>query len=426
MGLNKILARRFDNFGAQIITFGVFGLLNYPVSYIYTTYKSGFNNQELALRLIAALLCTGLILHKKWKESWRPYLPIYWYFSILFCIPFFGSYLLMMSNFSLRWLMNDVLGLFLLILIIDWLMFLILLFLGIFSSFTIYYLINGSPLVDLHEEHIYMAIYMYSFATIVGAIFSRNREKMQDEKIRSMKTVAGTIANEMRTPLKGILHAAEAMEKQIPILVNGYRTSMQKNLIPNKIDEHELNLLEIVPENISSFAKNGLHTIEMLLTKLSENPKKLMISELDIQKCVETALDQFPFLDGERELVYTEIKNFKFNANVQMMMHVFFNLIKNSLYYIAKAQKGEITISTSSTENYNLLIFRDTAMGISENIKNKIFNKFYSSSDHGSGIGLSFCKEVMENISGKITCNSREGEYAEFILHFPKITKNDK
>ncbi|HBC71240.1 MAG TPA: ATP-binding protein [Coxiellaceae bacterium] len=96
-----------------------------------------------------------------------------------------------------------------------------------------------------------------------------------------------------------------------------------------------------------------------------------------------------------------------------------FNLLKNALYYIARARKGQIYIHLENRENENRLYFKDTGKGIAKEMLSHIFNRFYSKTDGGVGIGLSFCKMAMEWMGGSITCQSVEGEYTEFVLHFP-------
>lgn len=103
-----------------------------------------------------------------------------------------------------------------------------------------------------------------------------------------------------------------------------------------------------------------------------------------------------------------------------LMSHVLFNLIKNSLYFIAKVRKGNITITVSSGAQQNTLLFKDTATGIPADKLPNMFKKFYSESDEGNGIGLHFCKNVIDAFHGQITCDSIEGEYTEFKLIFPK------
>jgi two-component system, CAI-1 autoinducer sensor kinase/phosphatase CqsS len=98
------------------------------------------------------------------------------------------------------------------------------------------------------------------------------------------------------------------------------------------------------------------------------------------------------------------------------------NLVRNSLHAIKEAEKGDIKISLGTNGSYNILKFTDTALGISAEELPDIFDQFASRKQLGSGLGLAFCKEVMQVYGGDISCSSKFGEYTEFVLRFPKIT----
>ena len=86
-------------------------------------------------------------------------------------------------------------------------------------------------------------------------------------------------------------------------------------------------------------------------------------------------------------------------------------------------QKGAIFITVDRGDpHFNQLIFKDTAKGIPQNQCKTIFEPFFTRDKHGgTGIGLSFCKQVMESFGGKISCESVAGEYTTFQLYFPEI-----
>jgi two-component system CAI-1 autoinducer sensor kinase/phosphatase CqsS len=71
----------------------------------------------------------------------------------------------------------------------------------------------------------------------------------------------------------------------------------------------------------------------------------------------------------------------------------------------------------------NTLIFRDTGSGIPAGVLPHVFERFYSGGGDdavlGSGIGLAFCKDVMLDFGGTITCRSEHGSWTEFELSFP-------
>jgi len=68
------------------------------------------------------------------------------------------------------------------------------------------------------------------------------------------------------------------------------------------------------------------------------------------------------------------------------------------------------------------IIVEDTGTGILPQNLKRIFERFYTTTEsgHGSGIGLSFCKMVMDGLGGSITCESEFGVYTRFTLLFPR------
>jgi signal transduction histidine kinase len=145
------------------------------------------------------------------------------------------------------------------------------------------------------------------------------------------------------------------------------------------------------------------------------------MASCSVNNCIEQALQRYPFSEGERQLVhYDAAKNFVFHGNEMLLIHVLFNLIKNALYHIRAANKGLIRIWMTEISNHHQLHFLDTGAGISPQLMPYIFEHFFSKTYHGSGIGLTFCKAVMESFSGAIECYSIEKEYVEFVLKFPK------
>ena len=107
-------------------------------------------------------------------------------------------------------------------------------------------------------------------------------------------------------------------------------------------------------------------------------------------------------------------EDFVFLGSMNFMMHVYFNLLKNALFYIKRAGKGEIYITVRKNE----VVFRDTGPGIPSEYLPQIFDRFHSKREGGTGLGLAFCQLVMDSFDGTITCDSVEGEYTEFRLMF--------
>jgi signal transduction histidine kinase len=109
------------------------------------------------------------------------------------------------------------------------------------------------------------------------------------------------------------------------------------------------------------------------------------------------------------------------------VVHVFFNLIKNALFFVQRHGDGTLELTADAWKGKGVVEVTDTGTGIPASLQPRIFDRFFSSdtSSQGAGIGLSFCKTVMESIGGAIQCTSQEGEYTTFRLVFPAVKEHD-
>ena len=163
----------------------------------------------------------------------------------------------------------------------------------------------------------------------------------------------------------------------------------------------------------------------MLLTKLQRiNFEFTEFSVCSAGNCIRTAINEFNKLFDStfRKINFIKENDFKFLGNFTLAMHVIMNLLKNAVFYIQKASKGEITIWFTQTAKTNEIHFKDTGTGIPTQVLPHIFDSFFTTeSSTGTGVGLAFSRMVMQSHNGEINCISKEGEYTEFILSFPKI-----
>ena len=78
-----------------------------------------------------------------------------------------------------------------------------------------------------------------------------------------------------------------------------------------------------------------------------------------------------------------------------------------------------------NTDSNNYIIFKDTAVGISEDKINNIFDSFNTNGKpEGTGLGLPFCQRVINSFGGTIKCQSELGKYTEFIISLPITNKS--
>lgn len=397
---------RVDLFGAQYIAFSSFVILNYILPYFMWS-PSGPKHEYVILgfRLLSGTLCVPLILHESWSKKYQHYLPVYWHLTLLFCMPFLTSFMLLESHFSYFWLINTALVLLFLGKLADWLTYSVLLPSGVLIALWFFSVVDDFDSIQPSKEQIYYAIYIYVFASLVSILFSRTREQRSKQRFDDFKVLGGAMAHEIVQPIASIQNDI---------------SSIQRLIDRDQAHSPEKAKLTEISARISRTAKRSLGSIELLLAKFRD-PKRYLETQLqDISSSVSQAIDSYSFLESELNLVSIDIQdNFKSQIDQNLFNHVLQNLLKNAFYTIKKERKGHVSIWTSCNRDCGKLHIKDTAKGIASTELPYIFDQFFTTKEKGTGIGLSFCKQTMEAMGGSISCSSVEDQYTEFILEFP-------
>lgn len=423
MGLGKIflefLDRRIEGFGgAQYKAFGLFGVINYPFCY-YILYFLGADESIIA-RLSASLLCIPLIFVKYWPSKLKKYLNLYWFFTLLYCLPVFTTYTLLKNQMSTEWLLNFSIGLFILFLIVDYILLLIIYILGIILGYFLF--ISTGQEVVFQQGFPTSFIYIYLAMLIIGCIFARNKEKLENERLQTMKSLAGAMAHEMRTPLLGIVGFNRLLQRYMPTLIEVYKKSDPPLYNGPAIPLKNLDDLSKIPDSLEKITHQARSIIDMLLINLKEDVSESSLEVCSINDCVEDALNEYPLTDEDGALIsFDKTLDFHFFGNPLFVKHVIFNLLKNALYYVKAVGKGSIFIWCEIDKDVNKLHFKDTGMGIAKEVLPYIFDRFFTKTKYGTGIGLAFCRIVMRKLGGDIVCLSKKGDFTHFILTFPVV-----
>ena len=422
-GIQVDVSNRVRDFGAQYIAFGVFGIINYPLFYfIWRIYdQKGYEN--FSLRLLATVLCAVLLLKNYWPNKLKKWLPVYWYFTLAFCLPFFFFFMLFKNGGENVWLMSSNTILFWLILMVDWASYFFLFSTGFLFAIICFILTTPGFVINFSKIWGIGAQFIASFVVVV--FFANQKRKFELTKLKTIQAIGASIAHELRTPLRAISGTLSGISNVYPKLVQTYKLAKNQELkIPYIFPDDYKSLPKLI-EYGEEEVKAAFNIIDMLLIKADMyGVKDIILETCSVRDCVNSAIERYPFNIGESELIQFEEGDFYFKGNKLFFIHILFNLIKNSLYYIKVAQKGRIFISCEEKEEINVLIFMDTATGIQEKFLSELFEPFFTKTTHGTGLGLYLCKVIMESFGGNILCESIVGKYTKFLLYFPKVTKN--
>ncbi len=101
---------------------------------------------------------------------------------------------------------------------------------------------------------------------------------------------------------------------------------------------------------------------------------------------------------------------------------VLYNLISNAIKF---TEKGSITVETKKEDSAVVTTIQDTGIGIKKEDLYRIFEKFEqisseeSGKTEGAGLGLAICKQIVEQLGGRIWVESKYGKGSKFIFTLP-------
>ena len=108
----------------------------------------------------------------------------------------------------------------------------------------------------------------------------------------------------------------------------------------------------------------------------------------------------------------------KIYADKDQLMQIFINLVKNSITALSDQKSPKIALKASKIKNAIKICIQDNGRGVPQEIIQDIFIPFYTTSETGSGIGLSLSKQIMKAHHGTISVSSIPKKTTTFTLGF--------
>lgn len=213
----------------------------------------------------------------------------------------------------------------------------------------------------------------------------------------------------LRTPISIIRNNLDSFKKSEGFL------KLSKNEI-KKIDEinYGINELLVLIQNL------------ITINEIENERIELNISDSHITKIIETALlelEDVKIKTGNNIILVTPLYEIPIlKVDTLKILSVVKGIIMNSLKH---TQNGEVKINMFKENKFICISIEDSGEGINETGLRFIFNKFYHSKknplvmEQGLGIGLYFCKKIIEAHLGTIEIYSKKNEGTKVIIKLP-------
>jgi two-component system sensor histidine kinase SenX3 len=238
-------------------------------------------------------------------------------------------------------------------------------------------------------------------------------DESQAQRIQDVRRdFVANVSHELKTPIGALLLLSEAVlgAKDDPAAVEKFATRMQ---IESK------RLTDLVQEIIN-------------LSRLQDSDPLSVPSELIVQDLVNEAIDQSQVGAESRriEILTGEVANGVVLGDREQLIMAIQNLVENAVNYSPEGTK--VTVSSVVKDGIATISITDQGIGIPENEKDRIFERFYrvdparSRESGGTGLGLSIVKHVATKHGGEVSVWSVEDVGSTFSLKLPIFSKSEE
>ncbi|MCP4877996.1 MAG: PAS domain-containing protein [Gammaproteobacteria bacterium] len=225
------------------------------------------------------------------------------------------------------------------------------------------------------------------------------RDSMQQAKLASLGHLTASIAHEIRNPLGAISYATELLDEN------------------DELGESDQRMLEIIHQHTLRIN----HIIEDILT-ISRGSSTVK-EHIDLGSWLPSFIDRFcqsGLADADIFQLEIEAGNTGLQFDNGHLTQILTNLCTNACVH--GASDKPITIRVFATPAYPLCIeIADQGPGISSKILDQIFEPFYTTSHHGSGLGLYIVGQLCELNNAFISAQINPHNGTSFILQMTSL-----
>ncbi len=225
-------------------------------------------------------------------------------------------------------------------------------------------------------------------------------------------------AHELRTPLAALRSTAE-------VALRSQRTAIEyQDLLGTIVEESES--LEILVNQLLLLAETEADVETFMLTG----------EPVEIVELIERSCDMFAGVAESRSirLGYKIVRPAIVKGNRHHLRQVINNLIDNAVKFTPADGKVLIELDIDTSGNLACLSVQDTGVGIADNEKPHLFDRFYRGDrsrrrdvvTRGTGLGLSICHAIVKGHGGTLTVESQIGHGSCFIVSFPIYRPNER
>ena len=256
---------------------------------------------------------------------------------------------------------------------------------------------------------------------------------IQAEKMASVGVLTAGIAHELNNPINFVSGNVKPLQRDLEdvfSIIKKYEDIIETKKLDKEfrdvsalMDQLDYSFLiqeiDKLLEGIKEGAKRSSQIVKGLrsFSRLDEEQFQIY----DIHEGIESSLILLHNKTKNRITIHRDYADFKsLECYPSKINQVLMNVLTNSIQAIEG--KGDIYIHTLSTEIGFKIVIKDNGTGMTPEVKEHIFEPFYTTKEvgKGTGLGLSISFGIIEQHNGQIDIISEPNKGTEFIITLPK------
>lgn len=219
------------------------------------------------------------------------------------------------------------------------------------------------------------------------------------QRMAAWREVARRIAHEVKNPLTPISLSAQRLKRKFSNLTDDAVFEECINTILDYVD-----IIRNLVNEFAAFAKfPSAQLAPCDLIQIIKETTDLYAEEDSLITFSINAPDKLPLLDLDR----------------QQIKQALINLIENAITAMEGAGEISITVRHDPVNMKVMLEFADTGKGLSDIVKNNLFEPYFSTKKTGMGLGLAIVSSIIADHNGKISVQDNKPRGARFIIELP-------
>jgi len=216
-------------------------------------------------------------------------------------------------------------------------------------------------------------------------------------------TLASGLAHEIRSPLNAMKLNLALLQEMLPNVEANKRGDFERCL---KLVDREVDGLQELLTEFLAFARPP--RMQMLATDINDLVSQ--VAELVEPECRLKHIEIVK--DFKKDLYPVGLDQHQFGRGVLL------NLLTNAREQLK--EHGTIIVRTRETPEQVEVRIEDNAGGVKPEDEGRVFDLFFSTKEHGTGLGLPIARRIVQEHGGELVLENHPGKGATFIVRLPK------